>query len=200
MLTIRLARFGKKKQPYYRLVINEKIHPPKGNVVEYLGSYNPKSKELVLERERIEYWLKQGATYSRTVAMIFVKEGLLKKEDLPALFVVEKKRKKKKEQPEEAPKAVPAETPADSQPVAESVQVDSESVPIAETPVVETKIEEKPNEESAKEEPAVNKSTEDAKASETDLSESKTDGKSTDESMKEPNTKNAAEKDEQEKK
>ncbi len=196
MLTIRLARFGKKKQPYYRLVINEKIHPPKGNVVEYLGSYNPKSKELLLERERIEYWLKQGATYSRTVAMIFVKEGLLKKEDLPALFVVEKKRKKKKEQPEEAPKAVPA----DNQPVAEPVEVATESVPVAETPVVETKIEEKPNEESAKEEPAVNKSTEDAKASETDSSESKTDGKSTDESMKEPNTKNAAEKDEQEKK
>ena len=97
MLMIRLARFGKKKQPIYRVVVNEKIHPPKSNVVDYIGTYNPKTKEFVYKKDRVEHWLNHGVKYSRTVAMMLVKEGFIKKEDLPALFLVEKKRKKKKE-------------------------------------------------------------------------------------------------------
>jgi small subunit ribosomal protein S16 len=111
MLTIRLARFGKKKQPFYRVVVNEKKNPPKSKVVEYLGTYNPKSKELKYDKDRITHWLGLGAGYSQTVGMILVKEGFIKKEDMPAVYNVEKKRKPKKEVPEEQPKApvVPAE-------------------------------------------------------------------------------------------
>lgn len=119
MLTIRLARFGKKKQPFYRLVVNEKKHPPKGNVVEYLGIYNPKTKELKYDKERVQYWLDQGVMFSRTIGMILVKEGLVKKEDLPRLFTVEKKRKKKKEQPEEASTPTTAANPAEPKPATE---------------------------------------------------------------------------------
>ena len=113
MLMIRLARFGKKKQPFYRVVVNEKQNPPTSKVVEYLGTYNPKSKELIYDKDRMAHWLKTGACYSRTVGMILVKEGLLKKEDLPKLYTVEKKRKPKKEVPEEQAQPAATEVPAE---------------------------------------------------------------------------------------
>lgn len=147
MLTIRLARFGKKKQPFYRIVVNEKKHPPKGNVVEYLGTLNPKSKELKYDKQRIEYWLSKGASYSRTIGMMLVKEKLIKKEDLPALFLVEKKRKKKKEQPEAEKPAVsvaPAPTEAESK-VEEPKPAETEVK--AEVKTVEKQVEETPKTE-----------------------------------------------------
>lgn len=111
MLTIRLARYGKKKQPFYRLAVGRKQHTPTGPTIEFLGHYNPKSGEVKLESERIKYWLSQGAQYSRTVAMMLVKDGILTKEKLPVKYNVTKTRKKKKEAPVAA-----TPTPAPSAP------------------------------------------------------------------------------------
>jgi len=111
MLMIRLARFGKKKQPFYRLSVAEKKHSPNGKQTEFIGIYNPKNKELKLDQEKAKYWLSKGAGCSRTVAMLFVKEGLLKKEELPVKYLKARTRKKKKQtEAETAPK--PAEQPA----------------------------------------------------------------------------------------
>ncbi len=69
MLAIRLARFGSKKKPSYRVVVLEKTNPRDGRAVEIVGHYNPVAKptELKLNRERIDYWMKCGAQPTDTV-------------------------------------------------------------------------------------------------------------------------------------
>ena len=69
MLTIRLARIGKKKQPFYRVVVTEKTRPRNGRFVEIVGTYDPAQKPATvdLNRERVDYWLSKGAQPSDTV-------------------------------------------------------------------------------------------------------------------------------------
>jgi small subunit ribosomal protein S16 len=69
VLTIRLARFGKKKQPFYRVVVTEKTRPRNGRFVEIVGTYNPLKKPAAIEVDsaRLEYWISKGAQPSDTV-------------------------------------------------------------------------------------------------------------------------------------
>lgn len=69
MLVIRMRRAGSKKRPFFRVVVSEKANPRDGSFVEVLGDYNPRTKPetLKLNRERLEFWLKNGATASDSV-------------------------------------------------------------------------------------------------------------------------------------
>jgi len=69
LLRIRLARTGAKKQVSYRIVVIERERARDGRFVEILGHYNPRRKppELVVNRERVDYWLGRGAQPSETV-------------------------------------------------------------------------------------------------------------------------------------
>ena len=69
MLTIRLSRFGKKKKPFYRVVVTESSRPRDGRFVEIVGTYDPLKKpaEVKLDAERIKYWIGHGAQPSDTV-------------------------------------------------------------------------------------------------------------------------------------
>lgn len=69
MLTIRLARIGKKKRPFYRVVVTEKTRPRNGRFVEIVGTYDPLKKPAAvqLDNERVQYWLSKGAQPSDTV-------------------------------------------------------------------------------------------------------------------------------------
>src|SRR5580704_7949525 len=69
VLMIRLSRIGKKKKPYYRVVVIEKTRPRNGRVVELVGTYDPLKKpaELKLDADRIKHWLGVGAQPSDTV-------------------------------------------------------------------------------------------------------------------------------------
>ena len=69
MLAIRLARFGGKKKPTYRVVVIDKERARNSRSVEVVGHYNPVAKpaQVQLNRERIEYWIKNGAQPSDTV-------------------------------------------------------------------------------------------------------------------------------------
>ena len=49
MLMIRLARFGKKKHPFYRVVVTEKTRPRNGRFVEIVGTYDPKKKPALVD-------------------------------------------------------------------------------------------------------------------------------------------------------
>ncbi|MBU4332602.1 30S ribosomal protein S16 [Patescibacteria group bacterium] len=84
MLTIRFARIGKKKQPYYRLIINEKTKDTFGDFLENLGHYNPRTKKTVLKADRIKYWLSCGAGTSDTVHNLLVKEGVIEAKKVKA--------------------------------------------------------------------------------------------------------------------
>lgn len=69
MLAIRLARIGKKKQPYYRIVVLDKRSPRNGRTVEVVGTYDPLKEPaaIQLNAERVKYWLSCGAQPSDTV-------------------------------------------------------------------------------------------------------------------------------------
>ncbi|MBE0660516.1 MAG: 30S ribosomal protein S16 [Bryobacteraceae bacterium] len=69
MLMIRLARFGAKKKPTYRVVVIEKERARDSKAIEVVGHYNPVASPAVIElqHERIEHWVKSGAQLSDTV-------------------------------------------------------------------------------------------------------------------------------------
>jgi small subunit ribosomal protein S16 len=69
VLTIRLARIGKKKKPFYRVVVIERTKPRDGLFVENVGTYDPLKKpaEIKLNADRIKHWLGRGAQPSDTV-------------------------------------------------------------------------------------------------------------------------------------
>ena len=72
---IRLARFGAKKKPTYRVVVIDKERARNSRAVEVVGHYNPVAQPAALElnHERIAYWLKSGAQPSDTVAKLLQK-------------------------------------------------------------------------------------------------------------------------------
>ena len=72
MLAIRLARFGAKKKPTYRVVVIEKDRARNSRSVEVVGHYNPIANpaQVELNHERINYWLKNGAQPSDTVSRL----------------------------------------------------------------------------------------------------------------------------------
>lgn len=69
MLMIRLARFGAKKKPFYRVVVIEKERARNGRSLEVVGHYNPVTSpaQVQLKHDRLEYWTKNGAQMSDTV-------------------------------------------------------------------------------------------------------------------------------------
>jgi small subunit ribosomal protein S16 len=72
MLMIRLARFGAKKKPTYRVVVIDKERARDSRAVEIVGAYNPitQPKQVTLKHERIAHWMKNGAQPSDTVARL----------------------------------------------------------------------------------------------------------------------------------
>lgn len=79
MLTIRLTRVGKKKQPSYRIIVTDKRRARDSRFVEIVGHYNPRQDPAAinLKTERIQYWLGQGAQPSDTVRSFLRKQKLL---------------------------------------------------------------------------------------------------------------------------
>ena len=76
MLAIRLARFGAKKKPTYRVVVIDKERARNSRSVEVVGHYNPVAQpaQVELKRDRIEYWMKNGAQPSDTVIRLMKNE------------------------------------------------------------------------------------------------------------------------------
>ena len=80
---IRLARFGAKKKPFYRIVVTDASFPRDGRFIERVGTYDPRKDppEITLEGERIQEWLKKGAQPTETVGQLLKKGGIVAKED-----------------------------------------------------------------------------------------------------------------------
>jgi small subunit ribosomal protein S16 len=76
---IRLARFGKKKRPMYRVVVIEKTNPRNGRFIEIVGTYNPLTNPAAvdLKTERIKHWLGHGAQPSDTVRSFLRNQKIL---------------------------------------------------------------------------------------------------------------------------
>lgn len=122
MLAIRMQRNGRAHLPVYRIVVQEaQRHPLSGRVVAELGNYNPETKKTVLDAEKVEFYLKNGAKPSSRVAFILKKNGV----KLPDWY---------KEAPQKSAKAKHADKLRKNQPKEEPV----EEAPVeAEAPVEE---------------------------------------------------------------
>lgn len=72
MVKIRLSRAGAKKRPFYRIVAIDERRRRDGRPLEFLGTYDPiaKPKAIVLDVERLDAWVRQGAQVSDTVAAL----------------------------------------------------------------------------------------------------------------------------------
>ena len=76
---IRLTRMGAKKKPFYRFVAADSKAPRDGRFLEILGTYDPMKDpaEVKVHKEKVNYWLGQGALVSESARAILKKQGLL---------------------------------------------------------------------------------------------------------------------------
>lgn len=132
MLSIRLSRVGKKKQPSYRLIVTEKRRDPWGKHLEILGFYNPRFKNggVELKNERIKYWLERGAQPSPTVHNLLVDAQIIQTEKVKA---TSPKKKKTEIKEKEAAEKTAAETPAEEKATGAQVSEKEQSEPAKET-------------------------------------------------------------------
>ncbi|HBQ29384.1 30S ribosomal protein S16 [Peptococcaceae bacterium SCADC1_2_3] len=79
MVKIRLRRMGKKKKPFYRIVVADVRAPRDGRFIEEIGYYNPLKEpaEVKINQEKALYWLKNGAQLTPTARALFNKAGLI---------------------------------------------------------------------------------------------------------------------------
>lgn len=70
MLKIRLKRLGAKKAPSYRIIVINSTTKREGKPVQELGYYNPKTKEMKLDKAAAESWISKGAQPTETVAYL----------------------------------------------------------------------------------------------------------------------------------
>jgi small subunit ribosomal protein S16 len=83
-LKLRLARAGAKKRPFYRIVVADSRFPRDGRFIEIVGTWNPilpknDAKRVVLNTERIQHWMKVGATPTDRVLRFLDAAGLAKR-------------------------------------------------------------------------------------------------------------------------
>ncbi|GBD93995.1 30S ribosomal protein S16 [bacterium BMS3Abin05] len=145
---LRLARMGRKKRPFYRVVAVDSRKRRDGKYIENLGYYDPLTDpiDVKLKEERIFYWLKVGAQPSETVRNLLRQEGILFKwdlmkkgfdeariqEELGKLEVIQLERRRKaeqikeKEKPAEAAKEEIAEAAAPEEVKTEKPAADEE--------------------------------------------------------------------------
>jgi small subunit ribosomal protein S16 len=80
MVRIRLRRTGRKRAPYYRIVVADSQSPRDGRFIEIIGQYAPRqgNDAVDLQVDRANYWLDQGAQPSDTVRSLLRRAGVLK--------------------------------------------------------------------------------------------------------------------------
>lgn len=161
MLAIRMQRTGRKGHAMFRIVVQDSRRTPSsGRVVAQLGHYDPHTKTIVVDKERAQKYITNGAQPSNRVAMLIKKEGV----KLPDWFsfndpltrTTRNAEKLRKNQPEE-PKVEKVEVTEDVAPEAvtdEPVAETTEEVTAEETPEVETPADEEPKAETSEEKPA----------------------------------------------
>ena len=162
MVKIRLMRVGKRKQPYYRVVVADSRSPRDGRIIENIGKYHPRSHPSFIEidSERALHWLQNGAQPSDPVRVLMQKTGIWgqftgegpTEAVAPPPEKATPSKKKAAAAAEQAAAATEAKAaPAEEAPVAESAP--AEEAPAEEAPAAEAEAE-APAEEPAAEEPA----------------------------------------------
>ena len=81
MVKIRLQRVGAKKAPFYHIVVADSRVARNGKIIEKIGTYDPMTEPatVVLDKEKVAAWMKNGAQPTDTVRDLFSKQGIMKK-------------------------------------------------------------------------------------------------------------------------
>jgi small subunit ribosomal protein S16 len=110
MLSLRLARVGRKNQPWFRITVTDKRFDPRGKYLEILGFFNPRDRKntMSLKEDRIKYWLEKGAQTTPTIHNILIDKGLIPGPKKKATSVHQKD--KKQEQPQVQPQQGQSQT------------------------------------------------------------------------------------------
>ena len=140
MLTIRMQRTGRSGHAQYRVIVQDsRFSPTSGRVVAYLGSYNPHTKEAILDAEKASGYLSKGAQPSERVARLLKAQGVKMPDWVASPAKKEKSirniEKLRRNRPPEAEAKEPEAAPAEP----EAVEAPSE---VSETPVEEVAAEE----------------------------------------------------------
>jgi len=166
MVTIRLARGGAKKRPFYGIMVADQRRSPRGRFIERVGFFNPRAvggeERLRIDTERVDYWVSQGAQPSERVTSLlkqFAKgPEALEAEKAKLVARAEAKKaaaakaeadsvKAKEAAEAEAAKAAEAEQAAATEAEAPAEETPAEDAPSDETPAEETAAEDAPAEE-----------------------------------------------------
>ena len=114
MLMIRFQRIGRTNDPAFRIVVLEKERAAKaGNIVELLGTYNPRSKALTLNEESVKAWIAKGAQPTDSIRNLLINKKVIEGKKVNAL---------------------PKKTPQKSE---EAIAAEAVAKEVAETPVAE---------------------------------------------------------------
>ncbi len=73
MVKIRLKRIGQRNRPFYRIVVADSRRSRDGKYIEAVGYYNPKTKQLTINKQRVEYWLSKGAQPTDTAKRLYTR-------------------------------------------------------------------------------------------------------------------------------
>jgi small subunit ribosomal protein S16 len=141
-VSIRLARGGAKKRPYYRIVVANSRAPRDGAFIEKIGAYNPllakdDAKRVIVDVERAQHWLSVGAQPTDRVARFFDAAGILERAARSNLKKGEPGEKAKERAEERAAKVAAAEEAAKAPVVEEEEAPAVEEAPVEEAPVEE---------------------------------------------------------------
>ena len=167
MLTIRLARSGAKKRPFYHVSVADSRMPRDGRFVERVGYYNPiasgQEVRLELDLERIDYWIGQGAQPSDRVLNLLKQNKETPEQTEKRLAAKEVKRQKKLAKKLAEKEPVVEEAPAEEAPAEEAAaeEAPAEEVAAEEAPAEEAAAEEAPAEEAPAEEAPAEEDSED---------------------------------------
>lgn len=126
MLAIRLQRLGRKAYPVYRVAVQEaQRHPSSGRVVAYVGSYNPHTKDVKFDTEKVAYYLGNGAQPTPRVVKLLVEQKVklpewVKQSKGDKTSSVKNAEKLRKNQPKEEAVEAPAEEAPAEEPATEA--------------------------------------------------------------------------------
>ena len=157
MLTIRLARTGAKKRPFFHITVADSRKPRDGRFIERVGYFNPisKGKEVRIEinQDRIDYWLSQGANISDRVLTLIKESNETPEEKEKRVANKEKRRLRKLAKRAEAKTSdEPAKAVQEGEEVSAEEEAPAEEAPAEEAPAEEPPAEEAPAEETPPEE------------------------------------------------
>lgn len=136
MLVIRMQRTGRKGHAQFRVVVQDSRRTPtSGKIVAALGSYNPHTKQTVIDKERAQHFLDHGAQPTSRVALLLKGEGV----KLPKWVKIDTSKQRAVRNADKRRSTRPAE----------EVEAPAEEVPAEEAPAADTPAEEAPAEAAA---------------------------------------------------